>query len=363
VSVPLVVIELDVHEAPRSLATTLAEACSGSIPEGECRYDDPASGAPFAVATVKWGGDGERSVHIEVGTKRRGQPEWLSKTLQFRSVDPRAERWRSVGLTIATLVRELSGDEAPTLKGAGASAVAAGETSSGPPAAAQPGPTVPGGPAPAEGGAPGPAPGAAPATSAAAGSSGGSAPAPADDSDGDRGSTSAARRDVRTPFWVDIGAVAGPAFTAGDARIGGYAALGVQLASSPFFARFSLGHEVHPAGADALSARYTTLSAGAGAMVRWKPVPLTLEPRVAFLVERTGVSASDAQGGSDDSSQWSAGVHAGASLVWELGWVAPVVGVEAFWRGPPTDVLLEDRVVATVPAVSWTFQAGVRFFL
>ena len=357
---PLVVIEVDAHDAPASLARTLVEACSGAIPQGDCRFDEPPGEVPVAVATVKWDGKGEHRVRIEVGTKRRGEPEWLGKTLEFRGVDPRPERWRSVGLTIATLVRELSAG-APPSTGTAISTAATAEAQGG--AATSSSAEAASGPA-----------GATASDAAPSGAAGATVAKPtevppantppgdaADDED-DEGPAKATHRAVRTPLWLDAGILAGPAFTGGDAKVGGLVALGAQFAS-PIFGRLSFSYEVHPPGSDALSAHFSTITVGAGAAIPFPSVPLTFEPRLAILAEYLDVSARDAQGRTDDTGQFSSGLHAGASLVWELPAVSPFLGGEGYWRGAPTDILLENQVIATIPGASWSVQAGLRFFL
>src|SRR5439155_16058043 len=68
-----------------------------------------------AIAIVAWDDEGHLAVRVEVGLRRGDQSEWLARQVSFRDSDAEIERWRAVGLIIATLVGEAS-------SGAGASA-------------------------------------------------------------------------------------------------------------------------------------------------------------------------------------------------------------------------------------------------
>jgi hypothetical protein len=366
---PLVIVEIGVHDAPPALSAALLQACSASVPRGECKFDDAGDEAPVAIATVKWDGNAERGVHVEVGARRHGESAWLSKTLQFRAVDPRGERWRSVGLTIATLVRELVPFNEPG-RSEGTAPSAATPASATPSTAGHATEATSDGPA-------------GTATQGALAATGVVPPAPPvrdvplvpdEDASRDRSpavdtpppggdGTTRPGHAARTSFWMDIGALGGPAFREGSLRVGAFAAFGLHPRATPWFARLSLGHEVVPDGTAGLSGHFTTVSAGGGVALRWTEANLALEPHAALLVEQLGVTVTDATGRSDGGSQWAIGAHAGAALVWERAWVSPLVGLEGFWRGAPTDILNRNQVVATVPGLNVTLQVAIRLFL
>jgi hypothetical protein len=65
------------------------------------------------VAIVSWPGSEHRAARIEVGLRRAARAEWRSQTVDFRPEDDPAERWRAVGLVIATLVEETVRPSAP----------------------------------------------------------------------------------------------------------------------------------------------------------------------------------------------------------------------------------------------------------
>lgn len=354
----VVVVDIGEHAAPAALSAALVQACSASLAQGSCALGEAADETLVATATVKWADAAERRVEITV-VPRRGQPNGHAKTLHFRPVDPRAERWRSVGLTIATLVRELTpaaaqpvedgaraeGGQPPASSSASPPSTTAGESA----ASAEP----PGGkqeevPANARESDVEPRPEADPA---------------ADTSDAPAPSHRTARRSPRTASWIDVGAVGGPALESGSLRAGGFVALGVAPFAWPFFARFSLSHQVLASGPSGLGARFTALSAGAGVALALKGTELVFEPRALLLVERLGVTLTDEDGRSDDGSQWSPGAGAGAALVWERGWASPALGADVTWRGQPTDIAKRNEVVATVPGVDWSVHAALRFFL
>jgi hypothetical protein len=362
--VPAVVVDIDSREVPVVLAEALVRACSSALPEGECAYEEEDNGSPPPlVAVVAWKGAGERSVEIEVTATARGDSTRVSKSLRFRREDPRKERWRSVGLTIATLAREL--------------ALPPG-TPVGTPQAAATG-TAPGAAAPTDGSAPEatsdssdssddaeapvapaaraePAPRSAPRTPA-------SEDVRSDHSATASGPERGAPRARRSP-WVDAGVVGGRAFAEGDARVGGFVALGLSPFGSPYFVRFGVSHELLAGGPEGVSAYFTTFSAGGGLSVRLPQVALALEPSVALTGEVLGAGITDPVDGREDSAtQFGAGARAGAAVVWEAGRIQPLAGAEAAWHGLPTDILQGNRRIATVPAVGWSIHAGARLVL
>jgi hypothetical protein len=103
---PIVVIDLSDQASPQTIEWVTA-ACSQAIATGACVAEGTElSEPPLAVAIVRLLAKRNR-IHLEVGRRDDSQTTWRTRDLQFRARDPEAERWRTVGLTIATLVGEI----------------------------------------------------------------------------------------------------------------------------------------------------------------------------------------------------------------------------------------------------------------
>lgn len=103
---PAVVIDLGAQVAPAEAAWVL-EACNAAVVAGTCELDTSASEPARALAIVRWLGNERRSVRIEVGLRDAERADWSVRELDFSARDPARERWRSVGLVLATLVGEV----------------------------------------------------------------------------------------------------------------------------------------------------------------------------------------------------------------------------------------------------------------
>lgn len=83
------------------------DACNDAISRGACLPAGGAGSEPArAVATARALDDGVRVVHIEVRLGADDTAAPIVRELEFARRDPLRERWRSVGLAIATLVGE-----------------------------------------------------------------------------------------------------------------------------------------------------------------------------------------------------------------------------------------------------------------
>ena len=109
-ALPIVVIEIAPPDAAVELEAALEHGCSEAVARGRCEVahigDDPAQ--PDAIAIVSWQDAEQQSARVQVGLRRDGR--WLERTLTFEQRDAPVERWRAVGLAIATLVGELPGE-------------------------------------------------------------------------------------------------------------------------------------------------------------------------------------------------------------------------------------------------------------
>ena len=115
-----IVIEIAATDAGSPYTAALLDACSRSahadMPCALPNDQDPAP--PPMVALVTWGGTDHRAVEVQVGARRVSGPEWSTRRLTFAETDAEIERWRAVGLVIATLAGEVAGphvdEPAPT---------------------------------------------------------------------------------------------------------------------------------------------------------------------------------------------------------------------------------------------------------
>lgn len=309
---PSVAIEIappsQTEVTPPALVRALVDACALAMHEGDCVLDtDRTETPPTAVAIVRWDGD-ERHVRIDVGKKSREEPAWQSRELDFSDADARVERWRTAGLTIATLAGEVVRDEAQREH-------ARARLLPRPPQADVP-----------------------------------------------RSKTEFAEPPVppvRAPrIWADAGGLGGTGVSPGPARFGVWANVGARLAESRF---------VLLGGADfatvettpSLSVQWAGISAGLGTEIGTPGVGPLLEPSVAFAVELLRADASDAQH-SDSKTQFGYGVHVGATFVWQLGILSPVVGAQGSLNAEPVQILVHDQYVGSVPRLGGLVLLGVR---
>lgn len=101
-----VIVDLDAEVSARDVQVVIA-ACNDAISEGECLPETAASDAPpRAVAVARAADRGVRVVRIEVRLASDDEGAPIVRELVFGRRDPLRERWRSVGLAIATLVGE-----------------------------------------------------------------------------------------------------------------------------------------------------------------------------------------------------------------------------------------------------------------
>jgi len=107
---PAVVVDLGSQLGPNE-TTWVLEACNAASVKGTCEPDTTATEAPRAVAIVRLRGPEGREVHIEVGLREAARASWSVRELEFSSHDPARERWRTVGLVLATLVGEIEAQE------------------------------------------------------------------------------------------------------------------------------------------------------------------------------------------------------------------------------------------------------------
>lgn len=107
--VPVVAIEISAPApvAPSRVQALLA-ACNHAASGAACQESDASVGAaaPAAVAIVAWQND--EVARLEIGVRHEGATRWSTRRIVFRAEDEPAERWRTVGFVIGTIVGQTS---------------------------------------------------------------------------------------------------------------------------------------------------------------------------------------------------------------------------------------------------------------
>jgi hypothetical protein len=313
-----VVIEMPAQDAALPNARILVNACTEGLREmGPCSLEDSTSSAARAVVIVSWEGQGHTAAKIEVGVRRGARgADWVARYVTFNATDVETERWRSVGLIIATLVEQAGNEKKaePT----------------GPPAAQTP--TKP---------PPAPPPHAEEAT---------------------------IKEHSATPPVATDGWMLDAAFELARGASTGFGALGASarashpLESTPVFVTGSLRYESqaqassNPLARVSLQWGWATLglgvATGLGAPVSFEG---RLEPSLGWIVASPG-------GGGDSKSGPLFGVRESVCATW---WWAPWVGLTVSAEALETTrsaivVVSPYQTVSTAEWIGWAFSMGLR---
>ncbi len=329
---PLVVIEVAPPDAHPRFGAELAAACSDAVRRGRCVLSGQAPGEehPAAVAIVTWGGE-QLKVRVQVGVQRAPGTRWLMRDMSFKTADQPVERWRAVGLTIATLVGEL-----PTLQ----------KTPAAPPSTAAP-------PAPASGKPPLEKPAPPPASSKPQRPRRPTPEVP----------PRKPRALVRPHWWVEAGALLGPGLQSGSLRGGGFVGGAYLLGDLPLFAHASLGYAARSADVRGLSVQFLTLQAGLGAKIGVPAADLELDGRVGASLEQVRASAT-LRGASDSGSRFLPALHLGGNVAWPAsGFIALVIGADGWVLESPTRITIEGSGAGRVPGSGVLGRLGIRLRL
>jgi hypothetical protein len=313
--VPLVLVEISPPDQPAALSQVLVDACSSTVREGKCRLAPEAEApAASALAIVRWSDQDEREAVVQVGVREGRSTSWQARTLHFVDTDLRIERWRSVGLTIATLVGETAKpppDSAPREERRDVPA--------------SPSPPVPGSPREPEG-------------------EGGSA-------------------EVELPrLWVNLGAHAGPGLGARDLRAGGRIDAGWRPARLPLFIGSGVGYAVRPEDDRGVSARWLNV----GVQVGWTlglHSQWNVEPKIGGHLERMDASVDSPTSRKDSGHHTAYGVDIGVGLVLRLGRVCPFAEVDGYYNDRGTDITVSGQAAGTASAAGGSVALGARVFL
>lgn len=290
-------------EADRAspLARALVNACSQGVAQGHCALaTDAAEPDVMAVAIVRWEDVDRRAVSLTVGVRRISRSQWLSRTIEFRQSDALMERWRAVGLVIATLAGEA---EARARDGGAPSDARAGNAE---PSASTDTPN-PSAAAPSEG-----------ATAA-------SAPAMRDAPSSSQASST--RRPLRERAWIDAGGLIDPGV--GDAwlRGGAWLRASYRPTALPIYAHLGGRYAIAPAVRSELSMAWASASAGAGTVFELGALPVRLELHAEVLAQLVRVEARDARvARSETSDRFVWGGRGGVDLAWHFAAAWGLVG-------------------------------------
>jgi hypothetical protein len=267
----------------------MVEACTRAIAHGRCALvsetlETEQQESP-AVAIVAWDDPRGRTARIEVGLRRTARDSWRTRTIEFAPQDAQEERWRSIGLVIATLTGEATSnsDVAP--------------------------------PPPRLEEAPRPRPAALPAIP---------------------------RRSMQA--WADLGVVLAPGLDNGAAQRGVDLRAGWAPTAQPLFisvgARFTGSPRDVSTG---VSVAWTTLAAGVGVVTRAASDELRFDARLEGIAERIGASVVASDGTSDSQSRWVGGARLGLDAAWMPSrFLGAVASLEGAYVAGATSVQVRD---------------------
>jgi hypothetical protein len=305
---PAVVVEMPASDASAPYAQVLVDACTGGLRNGGvCVLDAGTGDSSRAVAIVSWDGAQRSAAKIDVGVRRGAHADWLTRRVTFAASDAELERWRSVGLIIATLVG--SEEARPT---------ATAEATSPPPAP------------PPESPAEKPiAPSATPAT---------------------------------TSWFFEGGADVARGTTDGLGAWGATGRAGVTFPPTPLFLTTSLRYEIEPLDTARAHLEWGWVSVGIGVAGRIRPdlvVEARFEPTLGGA-RASSPSATQAQSGALFGAREGAGV-----TWWCVRWLGPTFSLDALETTGSTVVHLSNdagnTAIAKAQWIGWSAGLGLRF--
>ncbi len=306
---PIVLIDVTPPAQDDAHLATMAQACSRAVLRGECvvfsRESEPATPA---VAIVRWNDAASAGATIQVGIRGTSHAQWRSRAIDFSPGDAVDERWRAIGLTVATLVGEIDagGDAGPPI-----------EPRPTPREEARVSPT--------------------PATS------------PADPP-----------RSAPPTAWADLSFLGGPGLAPGRPRFGANVAGSWRPRTLPFFGRLALKYATSAPNHQSVSAQWA--GAGLGLGGQWEPATdLGLSVSGGPVVELVRAAASDATGRTDSGTRWLVGAEISCLAVWpSRSPLAGIVGVDVSRMPRTVGVRLHGSRVTESPATKLGVFVGIR---
>ncbi|MGC4066414.1 MAG: hypothetical protein QM784_17635 [Polyangiaceae bacterium] len=344
------VVLVQVLEQQSRHAAEMVTVCTTALRRGTCQLASPKhveSLAPRAVAVVSWKDRKHESVLIEVGKEIDGEKRWLARSIDFQPQDAIGDRWRVVGLTVATLVGDLEDAQAHQTLGVEEPADALPAESSAPPASpdastAQPASLAP--PAPPLLPAPTPSKPRRAATESRKSVTAGARP-----------------KSENELLWAVAACGSIDPLTP---RFGGL----LRETTFPerrWFATVALSYSARPKDDVGLQMSWAGLSTGGGLRVGVPGTQLQSRYRLELVVERISASAYAPEGREhDESARFIAAARGGIGLEWPLGrHVGLVGGLDATLYAQPVRVRSAGSQIAAFPQATLTLNAGlsVRF--
>jgi hypothetical protein len=313
----LVAVHVDPGPSGSRDVAVLIESCTRALPSGRC-YEDAggAEGAPTATARVSW--LDEWNAHIEARVEAAG-PGALTRDLTFAHDDAKLERFRSVGLAIATIVDQL---EIQRTQAAAAEPPPAPKPP--PPASAEVAPTPPPG-TPAE----------------------------------DRAAPPTPTSTEPQPESVEVGGLLGTGLIGRAPRVGLRVRIAHRLLPSPLFVAASGSYALLATSATP-SVSWSDLSLGGG--LHFDAASVGLETGASFVLSHASATAPDpATRANDTVTTWLPGLALEARIVWPEGSrLAATMGAEGVWLLKRLRITNAGEEVARVAAYSVGVSGGVR---
>lgn len=310
----------------------LIAACTSALRRGTCRVVSPQAARPSAVdavAIVSWTDKQLVRVLIEVGTPIEGTVRWISRRIEFQPIDGVVERWRVVGLTIATLVGDLEdvqrNERIEKLAESEKTAILGDVTLT------------------------------PPSTASSLSKSGAAQVRLA--------SVRAVTFDVRDPLaWRDSWSVSGGISIAGKGPRFGTWVRSTASISRHTFTTLALSYSFRPRDRLGVFVSWVGISTGGGFEfgIPWWRAKSRL--RLELLLERIGASADIPDfGGKTERFKFLPGGRGGVELEWPLGKRVGIVGgAEASLYSQPVRISVAGTQVVEFSTLAYTLFAGLR---
>jgi hypothetical protein len=160
----------------------------------------------------------------------------------------------------------------------------------------------------------------------------------------------------RVSAWMDGGVALGRGLDPGALRLGGWLGGGYRLPGVPVFVGIGASFGSGAGTTVGLTGTWTGFTAQVGAVLEARPLDLAVRPRVGLVTERLVAEVASGSG-----SRWVDGGTLGAELVWPgRGPVSLLLGADATWLSGGTAIRLDDRNIASFPALGWQAMVGVQ---
>ncbi len=323
--------------------------CSSGLPRGRCvaqghelRSDEYV--AAFAVVRLSPDGDAE----LDIGASGADESSWVHHGLTFQEQDPPEERWKTIGLLVASLAGSGTEFELPRAlerEGGAEKETAAGKE---------------------------PAPGLASEADADRAREGAPHPSslPEDPSDpgletGDAG-VSGSESELGPALRVNLMLAAqmgrgliGAGEASSSWQAGPLVRVGVGTKSAPWELDVTAGWSTAPSSPERLTLTWARLDVSVAYRLVWTSANLVLRPRGLVLFERLDARAqSSTSRAFDQQARWNPGVGGGGGLAYphDGPWALEAEGVVLHMNGG-TGIEVDGNRLGFVPA--WNFRTSL----